>query len=226
MTVRGQKIAPEEIAALLDGELRDSARAEQLSNAIANDPALKAEYEAQRVAKVALNKLALAEEKSAAPDFMSTRILGRIAIEKKVRTGLRLPLLRLAGGAAALFVTGAGTGAYIAMNNRNPEQPAGFIQAEHLPARGLFVSNDSMYQDLQQPELVLPSEGIDPALAQFLQVANDQHSYRKAIVATDRKMGPDIPTALALLNQEGGTVFASDESGDYRDNTVMAGDGR
>ncbi len=230
MSVRGNnKITPEELAALLDGEVRDGARAEHLTALITSDPELKAEYEAQRAVKIALSKV----EETPAPDFMSTRVLGRISIERKVRSGFRLPVLRLAGGAAALFVGGLGTGLYFA-SNHSPAQGGGqvFARQDRMPARGAFesteasfTSTDSLFNSLQQPDLALPEGEIDPGLADFLQVANDAHSYRKAMLATGHKVSPDMPMALALLSESDGTVFASSEdSEDYRQHTVMAGD--
>lgn len=231
MSVRGNhKVTPEELAALLDGEIRDSARAEQLSALIVSDQELKAEYEAQRAMKLALSKLPEAE----APDFMSTRVLGRISIERKVSSGMRLPLLRLAGGAAALFATGIGTGAFFASH----QTPAGpqtqvFAREDNMPARGVFASTeasftstDSLFQSMQQPDLALPAEGIDPGLEDFLQVANDAHSYRKAMLAQGHKVSPDMPMALALISgQPDDSVFtSSDDNENYKQHAVLAGD--
>jgi hypothetical protein len=230
MSVRGNhKITPEELAALLDGEVRDSARAEQLSALITSDPELKAEYEAQRAVKIALSKV----QETPAPDFMSTRVLGRISIERKVRKGFRMPLLRLAGGAAALFATGIGTGVWYA-STQGPADGSTqvFAREDRMPAQGVFASTeasfqtpDSLFNSLQQPDLSLPDGEIDPGLADFLQMANDAHSYRKAMLNTGHKVSPDMPMALALLNGSDGTVFtSSDEDTSYRQHTVMAGD--
>ncbi|MCC7479433.1 hypothetical protein IT575_13395 [bacterium] len=224
------RITPEELAALLDGEVRDSARAEQLAAMITSDPELKAEYEAQRAVKIALSKV----EDTAAPDFMSTRVLGRISIERKVRSGFRLPVLRLAGGAAALFATGITTGVYVANHLAPAARTAApmFAREDRMPARGVFASTDeqfsspdSLFMSLQQPDLALPEDQIDPGLADFLQLANDAHSYRKAMLATGHMVSPDMPMALALISESDGTVFAdSPASDDYRQHTVMAGD--
>lgn len=231
MSVRGNhKISPEELAALLDGEIRDSARAEQLSALIVSDPALKAEYEAQRAAKLALSRL----PEAAAPDFMHTRVLGRISIERKVRRSLKLPLLRLAGGAALLFATGIGTGVYFASTNQPGEVAGGYVQAEHIPARGIFASTDanftstdSLMQSLAQPDLALPEGQIDSGLADFLQQAYDAHNYSKAMLAAGHKVSPDMPAALALMGEPGqdGLMFASSDSDDdYKNHTVLAQD--
>jgi len=74
----GHALNNEDLAALLDGEVRDLARAEELSSLIAADSNLLAEYEEQRSIKTLLGQL----EEFEAPQLMTEHVLAGIAASR------------------------------------------------------------------------------------------------------------------------------------------------
>jgi hypothetical protein len=101
---RNQDVLPEEFAALIDGEITDMNRIEQLKSMLQGDTSLSVDYDAQREIKLLLAGLPEAE----APSFMQTRIMGEISSRKRQRHSVWLPKWGAAAAAVAVFGMGYG----------------------------------------------------------------------------------------------------------------------
>jgi hypothetical protein len=185
----------EQLAGLLDGEIRDASQLEQMNTQLRADNALHAEFEQQREVKRLLAQL----PEACAPEFMATRVLGEIKARRRVGRGFRLKLAGAAIGGFALCLAGVGGGGiYLAQHQANTAvalQPGTVVQP------GVFAVTDSMYakQDWQ----VAPPADADPKLKDFLEFASQQHGYRKMLHSAD-EMTPDMATAVQVLDREGG----------------------
>ena len=181
-----------ELAALLDGEVRDAAQAEKLAQAISDDPGLRAEFEAQRAVKSALGSL----PEYSAPDFMATRILGEIAGQHKP---LRTPTLRVlvtAFGAFALLVLAFTplTQFFFAggPTSNSDELIASQPTSSFIPPEPAFTPQDWR-------EITPPADITDERVLEFLRFANEAHAYR-VMVAHTGIMSPDMGQAILVLD--------------------------
>ncbi|MCH7472916.1 hypothetical protein IIA79_08200 [bacterium] len=181
----------EELAALLDGEIRDAKRAEELYNAIRSDKALKAEFELQREVKTLLAKVSLSE----APAYLDTRVLARIGERRGMRPTSGTRAWAAALGAFALLVLGAGGLMQIFKTLPAPEKESIVArQPATMTPPGLIGPTDDMFTPQNW------DEDIDPALRDFLIFASEAHKYRQLTLAVDR-VSPDIPAAIFVLNE-------------------------
>ena len=179
-----------ELAALLDGELRDIGRVERLNRELASSEALRAEFEAQRTVKTLLGQLAAHE----APNYMATRILGEIALRRTLRRtyGRRIWAAAAAGFIVCLLAVGLVSQFY------GPGRAPMLAQREHIPAPGLFTSTDNVYS-AQDWSVDLPT-GTDPQLRDFLEFASRQHAYRRMQHAAE-VVTPDLPSAIQVVDE-------------------------
>ena len=184
-----------ELAGLLDGEL-DARRAEQLYELIKTDDDLRHEFEQQRTVKTALGSLPEAE----APDFMTTRVLGRIAERRADRkvSHWRTLTAELGGFAFCLMLV---TGMLI-FNNTNlaPMNGKGGSTLATAPASGGPVQPlDAGLMDYARlSEAGLPA-GAGGDAEDFLQFVSEQHGYSR-LVNSSSSMTPDMPGALLVLD--------------------------
>lgn len=188
-----------ELAALLDGEL-DSRRAEELYAMMQADPGLRAEYEMQREAKLALSKLSRAE----APAYMATRIMGEIAAGHGVRqaqqSAWRWRTLAAAVGGLAiclLLVTGV---LYMNLQRQANYSPQPITTLGGQPL-GLMESPDAprAVQPLDYwGELSIPAGTSDDA-ADFLRFASEAHNYSRMNSSAESHK-PDLTEAIQVLD--------------------------
>jgi len=173
---RNQGIAPEDLAALIDGEITDMNRIEQLKNMLQGDSSLSAEYDAQREVKLLLAQLPEVE----APSFMQTRIMGEIAGRRKQRHALWLPKWGAAAAAVAIFGTGYGAALQFA------SQQAGTV---HTMVADSAAPQDAATTSLPQPNLNV----INPQAALL---ASGSSNAGQAHFASDLRAnvtgGPDL----------------------------------
>lgn len=185
----------EQLAALLDGEIRDSAQLEQLNAALQADGSLRMEFEQQRMVKRLLAQM----PEAAAPEFMATRVLGEIAARRHMGRAWRLKVAGAAiGGFMLCLAAVGGGGMYLA---RQQGQTAVAMQPGPVVQPGVFAATDSMYA--AQDWKVAPPADADPRLKDFLEFASQQHGYRKMLHSAD-EMTPDMATAIQVLDREGG----------------------
>jgi hypothetical protein len=186
----------EQVAALLDGEIRDTAQLERLNAQLNTDAVMRAEFEEQRAVK----RLLCQAGEIGAPLFLETRVMGEISARRRLQHGFKLRLVGAALGGFALCLGALGMfGQYFA---------AGGAMAPALAMRGpvaqpgVFRATDALYgaQDWQGID---PPSGTDPKMKDFLQFASQAHSYRKMRHSAD-EMTPDMATAIQVLNREGG----------------------
>jgi anti-sigma factor RsiW len=209
------------LAALLDGELRDPAQVAELNGWLARDPALRAEFESQRALKAALGSLVAgpAEQELRTPDFMATRVLGEIAARRKApRPSLWRPLIAWGGSAAALVL-----GFFTTVQVMQPALQSATLTAQGVPAAvdasaapvlpaGLTMQVN--YAPQYWENLEMPDGVNDSQVKAFLTFANEAHNYRRLMHSGSELTTPDMAQAV-LAMQEGGTgvVWASDTSG-------------
>lgn len=208
------------LAALLDGELRDPRQVAELNALLERDPQLRAEYEAQRELKAALGGLAPSAEQQAqhTPDFMATRVLGEIAARRRSqRSGLSLwrPVVAWGGSFAALMIgffttvqvmqPMANSAALTAQSEQAARQP------EALLPTGL--TRNVSYAPQYWADFKMPEGVNDPQVASFLKFANEAHNYRRLMHSSGGDTTPDISPAIMAVNETAGNVvFASDEN--------------
>lgn len=186
----------EQVAALLDGEIRDTAQLEQLNALLNSDAEMRAEFEEQRSVKRLLAQAA----ETGAPLFLETRVMGEISARRRLQRGFKLRLAGAAMGGFAVclaalgmlsqyFAVGGAMAPTLAMGNGPVVQP------------GVLRATDALYgeQDWQ----VAPPSDADPKLKDFLQFASQAHGYRKMRHSAD-EMTPDMTTAIQVLDREGG----------------------
>jgi hypothetical protein len=188
-----------ELAALLDGEL-DSRRAEELYAVMRADPGLRAEYEMQREAKLALSKLSRAE----APAYMATRIMGEIAAGHNVIRGQQSAwrwrtLAAAAGGFALCLVLVTGV-LYV-----NTQRQAGYgpEPITTLGGRPLGLMESDEAPGAAQPqdywsEPSIPA-GTSDETADFLRFASEAHNYSR-MTSSAESHKPDLTPAIQVLD--------------------------
>jgi len=205
------------LAALLDGELRDPAQVEELNALMERDPALRSEFEAQRDLKAALSSLAPSEEQQAqrSPDFMATRVLGEIAARRKApRLSIWRPVIAWSGSLAALLI-----GFFTTVQVMQPMVNTAALTAQNastgttstaqvLPAG---LSMDMHYTpQYWQDKFELPAGLHDEKVAGFLKFANEAHNYRRLMHSSDHTT-PDMAQAVLAVNSgSGNVVWAAD----------------
>jgi hypothetical protein len=187
----------EQVAALLDGEIRDTAQLEQLNTLLKTDANLRAEFEEQRSVKRLLTQAA----QTGSPLFLETRVMGEIAARRRLQRGFKLRLAAAATGGfvfclgalgmlSQYFTVGTAMAPTLAMRTSPVVQP------------GVFQATDALYGS-QDWQAIAPPSDADPKVKDFLQFASQAHGYRKMRHSTD-EMTPDMATAIQVLDREGG----------------------
>jgi hypothetical protein len=185
----------EVLASLLDGQLSDHKRAEQIYALMSGDSSLRAEYEEQREVKALLSQVVEFRE----PEFMSTRVLAGIKARQELRRGSFMRNLRLAGGGVVLFALGVGTTLQFYPLPQGEAQPASLMASPNFPAPGLFEATDAQFDTLPVSFESEVPEDIDPLLRQFLEQGLDAHNYRQMMV-TNGAVSPDMSKAVMVLD--------------------------
>jgi hypothetical protein len=185
----------EQVAALLDGEIRDTAQLEQLNELLKTDAEMRAEFEEQRAVKRLLTQAAQA----GAPLFLETRVMGEIAARRRLQRGFKL---RLAGAAMGGFAVCLGVigmfSQYFAAGSAMA--PALADRGGPIVAQGVLHATDALYSP---QEAIAPPSDADPDLKDFLQFASQAHDYRQMRHSAN-EMTPDMATAIQVLDREGG----------------------
>jgi hypothetical protein len=200
-----------ELSALLDGEIKDLARVEELGEQLKADSALAAEFEEQREIKALLASLPEHE----APDFLATRVLGEIADARSKRRPAAL--LRNLGLVATGFVLCLAL--VLTVNQfRQTDTPA--VQD---PARDLILSSQPAWDadgmtwavtDVSPNGVPMPMyapewdwnsvprvEGVqDERIQDFVEFAKRAHKYR-VFVTSSEAASPDMTDAVLVLDQ-------------------------
>ena len=216
---RNHGAAPEELAALIDGEIADMHRIEQLKDLLQGDDSLRADYDAQREIKLLLAQLPEAE----APSFMHTRIMGEISTKKRQRHSVWLP--KWGAAAAAVAVFGMGYGAALQFASQQTGTVHMVAQTETAPAEGItaappqrLMQNASDF-DIQpalvsettpavdafesiyaaSTEVKIPEEA-DPWLREFIELGNEAHNYSRAMRLTHNFAAPDVSQAVMVVD--------------------------
>jgi len=179
-----------ELAALLDGELRDMRRVEQLNRELEASETLRADFEVQRTVKTLLSQLAEHEP----PNYMATRILGEIALRRSLRRtyGRRIWAAAAAGFVVCLLAVGLVSQVY------GPGRAPMLAQRQHIPAPGLFTATDNVYST-QDWSVKLP-DGTNPQLRDFLEFVSRQHAYRRTQHSAEA-VTPDLPSAIQVVDE-------------------------
>lgn len=200
-----------ELSALLDGEIKDLERLEELGEQLKADRELSAEFEEQRQIKSLLASLPEAE----APDFLATRVLGDIAAAR----GKRRPagLLRNLGLVATGFVLCLALVLTITQFNQ-AEKPAvqdpgrdlalSLLQEKSSNSNTWSVDDVSpfgvptpMYTSNWDWQAVPHVEGVsDKRVQEFLEFAKNAHHYRLLLNSSDAA-SPDMTDAILVLDQ-------------------------
>lgn len=205
------------LAALLDGELRDAVQLEALSTLVERDPVLRAEYEEQSLVKSLLGEL----DEYKAPDFMATRVMGEIAARRKAQAAPRWrPAVAWFSGVAALLV-GFGTtvglmapravqqaAPLLAESGSTVSQPlpgARYVSTGGLGAQpGLFMEVE--YAAPVWEELPMPAGNTDKRIEGFLRFASESHDYRRALRSGGCGAANMADAVLVLDNGDNGTL--------------------
>lgn len=182
-----------ELAALLDGEIRDPRQAARLAGLMAQVPALQAEFEEQRQIKSLLAAL----PEHPAPDFMSTRVLGEIAARRKQPLAWLKPV---AFSATALI-------ALVVVMTVATQQLVGPVQPEALSASQpeleyTLAADPGSYKPQDWRSVPAPEGVTDERLLDFLEFASEAHAYKRLMRNSDT-MSPDIAEAILVLDQGG-----------------------
>ena len=226
---RNQGVSPEDLAALIDGEITDMNRIAQLKDLLQGDTSLSAEYDAQREVKLLLAALPEAE----APSFMQTRIMGEISARRKQRHAVWLPKWGAAAAAVAIFGTGYGAALQFASQQAGTvhtmvatnEMTGGAVTTALAPAnlneidaRGAFVASDNagqtqfatdvtanvvegdLYQDVYAASAVEVPEDTDAWLREFIELGNEAHNYSRAMRLTHNLAAPDVSQAVMVVD--------------------------
>jgi hypothetical protein len=191
-----------DLAALLDGEIRDEQQLAGLTARMAQERELKSEFSEQRQVKSLLGGLPEYE----APSYLATRVLGEIATRRKLGRQHRWkPWLFAAGGFAACLVL-----AGLLFTPISPLRPVnlgtGQVVAKDLAGEmvnGQFVRNmDNEYlQGSWNSELpVADQENLDPQMKAFLEFVNEAHGYR-VMMRQSNSLSPDLPEAMLVLGE-------------------------
>lgn len=193
----------QELSALLDGEVHDLARAEELNRLIQSDPEVRAEYEELRSVKTLMVSLPEFD----APDFMATRVQGEIAARKKKGLPWLRPVLTMAAGFALCLVMVVGYNMINAPHEpgtpeldfaRNPAGPSDLVMPVSSMGRSPSFSHPQEWGGVSLPE------GVEnQALIDFIDFANKAHSY-SVMMSTTEAMSPDLPGAILVLDEGGG----------------------
>jgi len=225
---RYQGPSPDELAALIDGEITDMNRIAQLKNMLQGDSSLSVEYDAQREVKLLLAQLPEAE----APSFMHTRIMGEIAGRRKQRHAMWLPKWGAAAAAVAIFGTGYGAALQFAsqqagtthlMVAENAQAPAPEVATTSLSQPALNVidptaalgnagarpqfaadvhgAGQDFYQNVYtaSTKVDIPAD-TDPWLRDFIELGNEAHNYSRAMRLTHNLAAPDVSQAVMVVD--------------------------
>jgi hypothetical protein len=192
----GRKQNLTELAALLDGEVKDHRQAEELFAEIKTDREFAEEFELQREVKLLLQQL----PPFVAPDFAATRVMGEIAARRAMKRTLhrRTWTAALAGFTVCLVAMLSLGGFFVRQ---------GGVTLADLPGHSLSVQpgvfSDVSYAPQDWPQQVNVPEGADPQLKRFLEFASEQHR-RSVMARSTGAVTPDMPQAIQVLD-EGGT---------------------
>jgi hypothetical protein len=209
----------EELASLLDGEVTDMQRAEQLKAAMESDSALKAEFDDQRNIKLLLAQLADFD----APPYMATRIMGEIGARRTAQRRSFVPKWSAALGAIALFALGYGTAMQLATPNgapvntsvanvvpdgggayppglfRNTTQDFSAVPAAFEGDPYQDVYDEYAYYTGSSEELALPADA-DPMLKQFIELGQQAHTYSKTMRLNHSLVSPEMSSAVLVMD--------------------------
>ena len=194
----GRKHTLTELAALLDGEVKDHRQAEELFADIKADSEIAAEFELQREVKLLLQQL----PPFVAPDFAATRVMGEIASRRALnRTWRRRTwTAALAGFGVCLVAMLSLGGLFVQQGEVMLADQAGHGS---LAQPGVFSAASVAYTPQDWPQEVKVPEGADPQLKRFLEFASEQHR-RSMMTRSTGAVTPDLPQAIQVLD-EGGT---------------------
>jgi len=193
----GRKHNLSELAALLDGEVKDHRQAEELFTDIKADAELAAEYELQREVKLLLQQL----PPFVAPDFAPTRVMGEIAARRAMARTLRRRTWTAAlAGFSVCLVAMLALGGLFA-------RPGGVTLADlhdrgTLAQPGVFGDVSVAYAPQDWPQEVRVPEGADPQLKRFLEFVSEQHR-RSVMARSTGAVTPDMPQAIQVLDEGG-----------------------
>ena len=190
----------EQLAALLDGEIKDHQLIEEFNTRLAAVPELKAEYEAQREVKAALSRL----EEHEAPVNLDTRVLGEIARVRSLERRYRWRTwVAAAAGATACLAVVAILSNWPQQATQSPVLAESGETAEFSVQPGVLTDPDELYTPQDWEDLGLAEEELDPMVRDFLRFANDIHGYRvmrQHAVA----LSPDLTEAILVLERGDG----------------------
>jgi hypothetical protein len=190
----------EQFAALLDGEIRDTAQLELLGDQLKADNALRAEFEQQREVKLLLAQLPEAQQTETEPQFLQTRVLSEIAARRRVNHGFKFKLAGAAAGGFALCLAAVGVmSQFFAVGNSMAP-----VIARHdgpLVQPGVLMATDKMYTSPDW-EVALPKD-TSPEMKSFLQFASEAHGYSKMRHSAD-EMTPNMAEAIQVLDTGSG----------------------
>ena len=191
-------VDPGELAALLDGELGDNARAGQLSALITADGVLREEYDEQRGVKLLLGGL----EEYKAPDFMATRVLA--AIEQRRRGQRRLGWVRALAGGLAMFAAGFGVAAQMTTGAPQRMFAAGAEKAGITVPAGLLRQTDDYFSALPAGQIEVSDPDLDAGALEYLNLLQQAHSYSQYRHVGAAMTSPDMGSAVLVLDSQGG----------------------
>jgi len=190
-----------DLAALLDGELKDS-NVEALYAQLNDDDGLREEFELQREVKTALSQL----PEEPAPDFMTTRVLGEIATRRNRKTGLGWRTVAAAlGGFSFCLVVVFGV-MFINNGGMNPGQQPTTLASEREFAHQPVGTLDGEFRSGHIPMIPVSA---DASAQDFMKFAIDQHDYSTRLNSTD-SLNRDLAGVILLL-ENGETIYISPE---------------
>lgn len=192
----GRKHELSELAALLDGEVKDHRQAEELYSQIQADSELAAEFELQREVKTLLAQL----PQYSAPDFAATRVLGEIAARRGMQGSLRKRTwtAALAGfGVCLVAVVAAGA----LFMPRNTVTYAELPDRGRLVQPGLFEDSSVVYASQGWKSVEIPEE-LNAEVKDFLEFAKQAHTY-SLMTHSANAVTPDLPQAIQVLDTGG-----------------------
>jgi hypothetical protein len=190
------------LAALLDGEIRDEQRLAELANELGQSGSLKAEFDEQRQVKSLLGGLPEYE----APAFLATRVIGEIAARRKLHRSHRLkPWLAAAGGfVACLALVGLLFTPVSPLRHALPGQPMLAREVTAPTPAGVLAMDNEYLQGSWNSEMTVPvvdGEELDPQVKQFLEFVNEAHGYR-VMMRQGTALSPDLPEAMLVLGEQ------------------------
>lgn len=189
---------PGELAALLDGELSDTARAGEISAMLRGNPVLKAEYDEQREMKLLLGGL----EEYRAPDFMATRVLA--AIEQRRRRQHRVGWVRALAGGLAMFTAGFGVASQLLTGAPARVLATGAERVGVTIPAGLLRQTDDYYSELPALPASFSDSQLDPAAQDYINMLQQAHYDSEVRRMNAAVPNPGTAQAVLVLDTQGG----------------------